>query len=56
MKICQCCGKEIKLGEQAIEIKYGKMGATSHPHYKVFPDSKDFFHAACDVAIREQKQ
>lgn len=39
MKICQACGKEIKLGEKAVEVKYGKMGATAHPHYKV--DAKE---------------
>jgi len=54
MKVCQSCGKEIKGGDQAVEVRYGKMGTTAHPHWKVFPNEIDYFHAYCDKAFREK--
>ncbi len=56
MKLCQCCAKEIKAGERAIEVRYGKMKVTAHPHWKVSPEIVDFFHATCDVAISDERK
>lgn len=52
LKICVCCGKFIELGEPAVQVRYGRMIATAHPHYKVRGSGIDFFHAKCDKAFR----
>ena len=55
MKICQCCGKEIKCGEEAVEIRYGKLERYARPpKERVYYNNKkvDLFHASCDKAFR----
>ena len=59
MIICQCCGKEIKLEEHAVEVRYGKMYRYAQPpqdrvHY--LKDKVDFFHASCDKAFIKTMQ
>lgn len=55
MIICQGCGKEIKRGEEAVEIRYGKLeGYARPPKERVYYNIKkvDLFHASCDKALR----
>lgn len=55
MKICQNCMRKIYVGDDAVQINYGKMRCTAHPQYKVSSTDCDFFHRGCDIAIREKK-
>lgn len=48
--ICQCCGKPIKGGEQAVEIRTGKLVYTVR-YPKVQWKEKTFFHIGCDIAV-----
>lgn len=49
-KVCQGCGKVIKLGEQVVEVRVGTMSCTAR-YYKVDATSRDFFHRRCSIAI-----
>ena len=56
MKICQCCGKEIKYGYKAVKIESGIMGRTAHPHDIISRiNGVDWFHHECDISIRRSK-
>ena len=55
MNICQSCGKEIKDGKQAVEIRYGRIYKYAKPpKNRVQYNNKkvDFFHLNCDKAFR----
>lgn len=55
MIVCQSCGKEIRRGEKAVEIRYGKLEKYARtPKERVFYNKNkvDFFHENCDKAFR----
>lgn len=54
LKFCQCCGKPIVSGQKVVKIEYGAFGYSAHPHPRIQQQEgkPDWFHRACDVAIR----
>ena len=57
MRICQCCGKEISIGENAVEVRYGKIYRYAKPpkdRIQYNKDKVDFFHNDCDKSFRNR--
>lgn len=53
LETCQCCQKPIEFGKYVVEVRYGKMGRTGHPHWITRWYRSDFFHATCEVEVHE---
>ena len=52
---CQGCGNKIQHKSDCVEVRYGKCDEFSHfskVHIKT-EKCRDFFHAKCDKAFRE---